>query len=280
MQAHARAESKLVTAAEERPFVELFDVSLSYGEGDAGQLALQGVNLSIRRGEFVALVGPSGCGKSTTLKLISGLRRANKGGVIVGGREVAGPLKIVGMAFQNPTLLPWRTAMQNVLLPLEVVEPYCSTFRRDLPKHKERALRLFEKVGLKDVANRYPWQLSGGMQQRVSLCRALIHEPDLLLLDEPFGALDAFTREDLWDTLKSLWNERKFTGVLITHDLTESVYLAETVHVFSSRPGRIIHSRPIAPEHRRGRQDRFTAAFADEVYQLHEHVGMVQREGA
>ncbi|GAA4339876.1 ABC transporter ATP-binding protein [Pigmentiphaga soli] len=262
--------------AARRPLVELRGVDLAYGEGEQGMLALKGVDLTIGRGEFAALVGPSGCGKSTTLKLVSGLRLPNAGGVTVAGREVDRPLKIVGMAFQAPALLPWRSTLANVLLPLEIVEPHCRTFKRDLPRHRERAMALFEKVGLRGVADRYPWQLSGGMQQRVSLCRALIHEPDLLLLDEPFGALDAFTREDLWDTLKALWTERRFTVVLVTHDLTEATYLADTVHVFSQRPGRIIYSRRIPAECRRTRQDRFTARFADEVAGLRERVGHAQ----
>lgn len=259
-----------------KPLVEMIDVALSYGEGEDGLLALKDVNLEIQQGEFVALVGPSGCGKSTMLKLISGLRRAKEGGVVIAGREVDRPLKIVGMAFQSPALLPWRNVLSNVMLPLEIVEPHCRTFKKDVAANTERAHALFKKVGLRDVAHRYPWQLSGGMQQRASLCRSLIHEPKLLLLDEPFGALDAFTREDLWDTLKALWTEQRFTVVLVTHDLTEATYLADTVHVFSQRPGRIIHSRKIPVECRRSREDRYTSLFAQEVANLREHVGHAQ----
>ncbi|MBF5055383.1 hydroxymethylpyrimidine ABC transporter ATPase component [Alcanivorax sp. 521-1] len=265
-------------SAGQRPFVELTDVSLTYGDFGEGLLALKDFNLSVRQGEFCALVGPSGCGKSTTLKLVSGLRQPDAGGVIVAGKEVSKPLKIVGMAFQNPTLLPWRTSLDNVLLPLEIVEPHRRGFRKEKAQHVDRAMALFDKVGLKDVADRFPWQLSGGMQQRVSLCRSLIHEPDLLLLDEPFGALDAFTREDLWDTVKTLWQEQKFTTLLITHDLTESVYMAETVHVLSARPGRVIHSQRIPEALRRTREDRFSPAFADAVYALRQHVGHAQED--
>lgn len=263
-----------------KPLVEMIDVALTYGEGSEGLLALQDVNLEIRQGEFVALVGPSGCGKSTMLKLISGLRLPKAGSVVVAGREVDRPLKFVGMAFQSPALLPWRNVLSNVMLPLEIVEPHCRTFKKDMPANIERAQSLFRKVGLKDVAHRYPWQLSGGMQQRASLCRSLIHEPKLLLLDEPFGALDAFTREDLWDTLKALWSEQGFTVVLVTHDLAEATYLADTVHVFSQRPGRIIHSRKIPLECRRSRADRYTSLFAEEVASLREHVGHAQEEHA
>jgi len=268
------------TDSASRPLLEMRDVALSYGEGDDDQLALEHVDLDIAHGEFAALVGPSGCGKSTMLKLISGLRLPRDGGVVVAGREVDRPLKMVGMAFQSPALLPWRTVMANTLLPMEIVEPHCHSFKRDLARHQESAHALFRKVGLRNVADRYPWQLSGGMQQRVSLCRSLIHEPRLLLLDEPFGALDAFTREDLWDTLKSLWTEKRFTVVLVTHDLTEATYLADTVHVFSQRPGRIIHSRKIPAHCRRTREDRYTAEFAHEVAQLREHVGHAQKEHA
>ena len=274
------APSPTTPAVASKPFVELINVGLTYGEDKNSLLALEGLDLSVQKGEFVALVGPSGCGKSTTLKLISGLRPPNDGSVVIAGREVDRPLKIVGMAFQNPTLLPWRSVISNVLLPLEIVEPYCRSFRRDIRKHREEAMQLFEMVGLKDVADRYPWQLSGGMQQRVSLCRSLIHKPELLLLDEPFGALDAFTREDLWDVLKTLRRERNFTAILITHDLTESVYLADRVHVLSNRPGRIIYSRDIAPEVHKDRHSRFTPAFADEVFRLREHVGIAQENGA
>src|SRR5262249_31166998 len=159
-------------------------------------LALKDCTLAIGRGEFAAIVGPSGCGKSTLLKLVSGLRLPSVGAVAVGGAKVTGPLKIVGMAFQNPTLLPWRSSIANVLLPLEIVEPHRGRFRRERPQFEAQARALFAKVGLGGAEARFPWQLSGGMQQRVSLCRALIHDPALLLLDEPFAALDAFTREE------------------------------------------------------------------------------------
>ena len=150
------------------------------------------------QGEFSAVVGPSGCGKSTLMKLISGLRRPTAGRVVVGDAEVKAPLKNVGMAFQNPALLPWRTALENLLLPLQVVRPHRERFRVQRARYIEQARMLLTEVGLAGVENRYPWELSGGMQQRVSLCRALIHNPQILLLDEPFGELDAFTREELW----------------------------------------------------------------------------------
>jgi NitT/TauT family transport system ATP-binding protein len=228
-----------------QPFVDISDVSLMYDGGAGGTLALEGASLRIGKGEFVAVVGPSGCGKSTLLKLVSGLNLATSGGVVVADREVAGPLSNVGMAFQNPITLPWRTTIDNVLLPLEIVEPHASRFRAERARYRDKARDILSIVGLDGFADHYPWQLSGGMQQRTSLCRALIHEPELLLLDEPFGALDAFTREELWVVLQNLWLKQKFTVILVTHDLTEAVYLADTVHVCSKRPGRIVASQPV-----------------------------------
>jgi NitT/TauT family transport system ATP-binding protein len=227
-------------------FVDINDVTLTYGGGPSGTLALEHATLQIERGEFVAVVGPSGCGKSTLLKLVSGLHLPSRGGVIVANREVAAPLSIVGMAFQNPIMLPWRTTLDNVLLPLEIVEPHAGRFRRHRAEYERKARELLAIVGLDGFADHYPWQLSGGMQQRASLCRSLIHEPELLLLDEPFGALDAFTREELWVVLQTLWQRHKFTVILVTHDLTEAVYLADTVHVSSKRPGRIVASQKVA----------------------------------
>jgi NitT/TauT family transport system ATP-binding protein len=252
-------------------FVEVADVSLTYadldGRGD-GTLALDGATLSIGEGEIVAVVGPSGCGKSTLLKLVAGLARPSRGTVRVDGNAVAGPLKIVGMAFQNPTLLPWRGTLKNVLLPLEIVEPQKSQYRRDPAPFVARARALLDTVGLKGFDTQFPWQLSGGMQQRASLCRALIHEPRLLLLDEPFGALDAFTREELWDVLQGLWLKQRFTSLLVTHDLREAVYLADTVHVISRRPGRVIHTERIALPRPRTLEHTFTEAFNRAVHEL------------
>jgi NitT/TauT family transport system ATP-binding protein len=258
-------------AERRRPFIEIDDVSVGYGE-PGGELALQGFSLKVATGEFAAIVGPSGCGKSTLLKLVSGLRPPSRGGVIVGDREVAGPLKFVGMAFQNPALLPWRKCLENVILPLEIVEPFRSRRRRDLELHRARGRALLGAVGLGDAADRYPWQLSGGMQQRVALCRAIVHEPRLLLLDETFSALDAFTREELWDVLQSLWIERQFTAVLVTHELSEAVYLADTVHVVSSRPGHIIHTEVIDLPRPRDPKLRFDARFADLVFRLRQKI--------
>jgi NitT/TauT family transport system ATP-binding protein len=200
----------------------------------------------VARGASVAFVGPSGCGKSTLLKLISGLLLATRGTVRVDGRPVTAPLKNVGMAFQNPVLLPWRRVLDNVLLPLEIAKENREKLARDRPAWEAKARDLLRTVGLTDVDDKHPRELSGGMRQRVSLCRALVHEPELLLLDEPFAALDAFTREEMWELHQTLHQHRRFTSVLVTHDLREAVFLSDTVYVLSTNPGRIAHVHRVA----------------------------------
>ncbi len=256
-------------------FVDFRDVFLAY-DGQT-EFAVEDITLSIGPGEFVAIVGPSGCGKSTFMKLASGLKPPSKGAVTVEGARVRGPLKIVGMAFQAPTLLPWRTTLDNVLLPLEIVEPYRSTFKRDREKFADTARALLRKVGLDGYADKFPWQLSGGMQQRASICRALVHQPKMLLLDEPFGALDAFTRVELWCILRDLWAEHRFTVILVTHDLREAVFLADTVHVMSKRPGRILASRAIDLPRPRDLEVTYGDAFSAIVHELRERIGMIRR---
>jgi NitT/TauT family transport system ATP-binding protein len=257
------------------PFVEVDKVDLAYDE--AGGNAIEDVSLSMKEHEFIAMVGPSGCGKSTFMKLCSGLRRPSKGQVIVEGHEVSGPLKIVGMAFQNATLLPWRTTLDNVLLPLEIVQPYRASFKRDKEKYALKAKELLHSVGLDGYENRFPWELSGGMQQRVSICRALVHEPKLLLLDEPFAALDAFTREELWLVLRDLWMRKRFTVVLVTHDLREAAFLADTVYVMSKRPGRILARRVIDIPRPRELEVTYTDKFVSIVHELREHIGRIRK---
>ena len=239
---------------------------MAYGRGAAAVRAIDEVTLDIARGEFIAVVGPSGCGKSSLMKLISGLHPPLGGSLTVEGKPVRGPLRSVGMAFQNSNLLPWRTALENVLLPLEIVEPY----RRDFSKQKYagKAQALLESVGLQGFTGKHPWELSGGMQQRASICRALIHEPEILLLDEPFGALDAFTREELWVALRDLQAARKVTVMLVTHDLREAVFLADTVYVMSSRPGRIVRRCAVNLPRPRDLEVTYTQAFQDVVHEL------------
>src|SRR3954468_15816760 len=176
-------------------FVELKAASLTYRLGKETTLALADATFSIDRGEFVAVVGPSGCGKSTIMKLVTGLMPATSGQVVVAGQKVTRPIKGVGMAFQNPTLMPCPPTIDNVLLPMEIVEPHKRRFRKHRAEYVAQAMALLKTVGLADFADKFPWPLSGAMQQRANLCRALIPEPELLMLAEPFGALDAFTRE-------------------------------------------------------------------------------------
>ena len=246
------------------PFIEVDQVGLTYEGREGLTQALSEATLDIAKGEFVAVVGSSGCGKSSLLKLISGLHPPTKGKVAVGGRQVTRPLKITGMAFQNPTLLPWRTTLDNILLPLEIVTPYAETFRAKRGEYEVKAKELLALVGLSGFEGKYPWELSGGMQQRSSLCRALIHEPEMLLLDEPFGALDIFTREELWAVLQTLCAEKKPTVVLVTHDLREAVYLADTIYVMSDRPGRILSRTEV----RMPRPRTLEHTFAPEFMQL------------
>jgi len=256
-------------------FVAFDRVSLAYDETSG--YAVEDITLSIGSGEFIAIVGPSGCGKSTFMKLCTGLKAPTQGTVRVDGKGVAGPLKIVGMAFQAPNLLPWRTTLDNVLLPLEIVQPYRASFKHKHDEYVARARKLLETVGLEGSEGKFPWQLSGGMQQRASICRALIHEPQLLMLDEPFGALDAFTREELWLVLRDLWQERRFTVVLVTHDLREAVFLADTVYCMSRRPGKIVARRAIDLPRPRDLEVTYSEHFIGIVHELRAHIGRVRK---
>ena len=241
MQPSQEFEGEPVSAGAAPIAIELSDASVTFGRGARAVPALSKATLRIADGEFVALVGPSGCGKSTILRLVSGLVQPTTGVIIVGGREVAARALRVGMAFQNPTMLPWMTIERNIMLPLKIVEPFRSQFRKlRKTEFRDKANALLEQVGLKGFGNRFPWQLSGGMLQRANLCRALFHEPRMLLLDEPFGALDQFTREELWSILQGLWMAHKATVLLVTHDLREAAFLANRICVMSARPGRML----------------------------------------
>ena len=252
-------------------FVELEDVELIYGRGDKRVQALTATNLTIAKGDFVALVGPSGCGKSTILKLVTGLLKASKGYVYVSGREVGAEPMRVGMAFQNPTLLPWKTIRDNVMLPLKIVPPFRQEFRQKRKtEFRDRVEDLLKQVGLAGFGDKYPWQLSGGMMQRASLCRALIHDPQLLMLDEPFGALDQFTREELWAIMQDLWMTRKPTVLLVTHDLKEAGFLANRICVMQARPGRIIDDSTVNFARPRSIDMAYTPEFVNMTQRLRE----------
>ena len=192
--------------------------------------ALGPVSLDITRGEFITIVGPSGCGKSTLLKLIAGLIDRSAGSIAIGGREIVGPQEEIGVVFQSPVLLPWRTALENVMLPAAV-------HRLDPVKSKARGLELLALVGLREFAGKYPNELSGGMQQRVAIARALMHDPAVLLMDEPFGALDAMTRENMNLEIRRIWAESGKTILFVTHSIPEAVFLGTRVLVLSARPG-------------------------------------------
>jgi NitT/TauT family transport system ATP-binding protein len=228
-------------------FIEFEQASITYGRGAKAVQALAPTSLKIAEGEFVALVGPSGCGKSTILKMVGELLAPSTGHVFVAGREIgATPIRI-GMAYQNPTLLPWLNIRDNVMLPLKIVPPFRQGYRsKRKTEYRDRVEALLAQVGLGGFGDKYPWQLSGGMMQRANLCRALIHDPDLLLLDEPFGALDQFTREELWAIMQDLWLSKKLTVLLVTHDLKEAAYLADRICVMSARPGRILDDSAVA----------------------------------
>jgi NitT/TauT family transport system ATP-binding protein len=256
-----------------QPLVSIENVGLYYGKGTGRTKAVEQLTITIEKGEFIAVVGPSGCGKSTLMKLVSGLLPVSEGTLSVEGAPVLGPLKNVGMAFQSSNLLPWRTVLDNVLLPLEIVEPHRSRIRREKEMYRARAQTLLESVGLKGFTDKFPWQLSGGMQQRASICRALIHEPDILMLDEPFGALDAFTREELWCALRDIWAARGVTIVLVTHDLREATFLADTVYVMSNRPGTIVKKRKVDLPRPRAIEVTYTQAFSDIVQELRSFIG-------
>jgi NitT/TauT family transport system ATP-binding protein len=256
-------------------FVDFKNVWLAYNDEllAKNKFAVEDISLQVNEGEFIAIVGPSGCGKSTFMKLTTGLKMPSRGSIHIGGQPVTGPLKISGMAFQAPSLLPWRTTLDNVLLPLEIVEPYRSHFKAKRREYADRARGLLASVGLDGYADKYPWELSGGMQQRASICRALVHEPKMLLLDEPFGALDAFTREELWCTLRDLHAAQKFNVILVTHDLRESVFLADTVYCMSSSPGRFVVRRDIDLPRPRDLEVTYTPKFTDIVHELRSHIG-------
>jgi NitT/TauT family transport system ATP-binding protein len=213
--------------------IGLDGVSLVYRSKHAEVHALDNVSLAATDREFVALLGPSGCGKSTLLKLIAGLIPASSGTIRVNGQPIAGPTASIGIVFQSPLLMAWRTVLENVLLQIEI---------RDLrvADYRAAARDLIRLVGLDGFEDAHPHQLSGGMQQRVGLCRALIHDPDLLIMDEPFGALDAMTREQMNAELQRIWIERRKTVLFITHRISVAVYLADRVLVMSPRPGRLV----------------------------------------
>lgn len=235
--------------------IEIEHVRKTYGRGRDAVLALDDVSLTIGDGEFVALVGPSGCGKSTLLRMIAGLLDPSAGRILVGGKQVTGPHR-VGMVFQTPAMLPWKTALGNVLAAPDLA---------GLPvrQYRDRARELLDLVGLSAFADRRPGELSGGMQQRLALCRALVHDPQILLMDEPFGALDAMTRDEMNLELLRIWGAsgQTKTIVFVTHSIPEAVFLADRIVVMSPRPGRIAQIEPSALPRPRDNAMKASEAF-------------------
>ena len=228
----AAPQLKVVASAGKRAVIEIAHVSKTYRTRDGDVPSLRPIDFSVADGEFVVVVGPSGCGKTTLLKMIAGLLAPSEGEIRVEGRVVTKPHANVGIVFQSALLLPWRDVLGNVLMPVEV---------KGLPRgpYEARARALLKMVGLEGFERKYPYQLSGGMQQRASICRALVHDPKIVLMDEPFGALDAMTRERMNVELQRIQRETKKTALLITHSIPEAVFLADRVLVMTERPGAI-----------------------------------------
>ena len=245
------------------PFIAIEQTTKVYATKDGPVHALGPVDLTVRRGEFLAIVGPSGCGKSTLLLLVAGLLAPSAGRIVVAGIEVRGPQTEVGIVFQTPALADWRDVLGNVLLQAEMRRVRVSDYA-------ERARHLLASVGLAGFERRYPFELSGGMQQRTAFCRALLHDPPLVLMDEPLGALDALTRDQLRTDLERLWLETGKTVLFITHSITESVQLADRVVVMSPRPGVLEREVSIDLPRPRSLEVRESATFARYVHQITE----------
>lgn len=237
--------------------IQISGLAKSYQAADGNPVqALRELNLEVETGSFVSIVGPSGCGKSTLLKIVAGLLDHTEGEVLLHGQPINGPHHDIGVVFQQPTLLPWLTVLDNVLLPARVQ-------RRKGPEIVQRAKQLLEMVGLGGFERKYPNELSGGMQQRAGIVRALVTDPHLLLMDEPFGALDALTREQMNDELQNIWMQQRKTVFFITHSIPEAVYLSDRVLVMSERPGRIIADIPIELERPRRLETTGTPEFSE-----------------
>lgn len=215
------------------PVLSINQMNLVYNSSRGPIPAIRDLSFSIRKGEFVSILGPSGCGKSTLLRIVSGLLRPTSGKVVLADVEVKEPRPDIGIVFQQPTLLPWKTILENVLVPIRAM-------RMPVAEYKDRAHDLLRLVGLGDFVNHYPYELSGGMQQRVGIARGLIHDPAMLLMDEPFAALDAMSREFMMDELQQIWMTTGKSVLFITHSIPEAVYLSDRVLTLSQRPGRVI----------------------------------------
>jgi NitT/TauT family transport system ATP-binding protein len=257
-----------LAAANDR-YIEISHLSKRFGDENGGLLALDDIDCAVAEGSFVSVVGPSGCGKSTLLRIVAGLLPASAGQVVMDGQRITGTRRDVGVVFQSSILLPWRTVLDNVLLPAEVLglDPTASL---------ERARRLLAMVGLTGFENHLPRQLSGGMQQRASIARALLHDPKVLLMDEPFGALDAMTREQMNLELQRIWRESGKTVILITHSIPEAIFLGDVVLVMTPRPGALKRVIPVDLPRPRDMDVMGSPPFAriaHEIRELFKHTG-------
>jgi len=245
----------------DRGFLDIAHLDKVYGTSEGGIVAVKDVNLAVGDAEFVSLLGPSGCGKSTLLRCVAGLERPSAGTIEIEGRAVTGPPDRMGVVFQRDVLLDWLTVIRNILLPARIR-------RLSLEELRPKAERLLDLIGLGGFANRFPWELSGGMRQRVSICRALLLDPTLLLMDEPFGALDAMTRDELNLELQRLWLADAKTVLFVTHSIAEAVFLSDRIAVMSRSPGRIVEVMRVDLPRPRDLAIRETAEFARHVAQI------------
>ena len=260
---------------EENGLIRINNVSHTFNTSSGKIRVLDKLTMSVPKNGFSAIVGPSGCGKSTVTRLVAGLLQADEGSVWLQDQKVTSPRPVVGMAFQNPVLLEWRSILKNVMLPLEIVPNNLNMSEREA-----RARNLLELVGLSGFEEKRPSELSGGMRQRVSLCRALVHQPEVLILDEPFAALDAFTREDLWQTMHRLRSEEPFTGLLITHDLREAIFLADEIFVLSGRPATLQHTEILSKRGQKNLDDLYSPEASQTLNTLREQIKIArQKEG-
>jgi len=251
--------------------IEITGVSKTFTprRGTEAVEALRDVGVDVSPGEFVSLVGPSGCGKSTLLKMVAGLLAPSAGRIAVDGLPVTSPRRSVGMMFQTPELFPWRTVMKNVLLPIEIAG-------HDKGFHRKRAVELLELVGLQESQSALPRELSGGMQQRVALCRVLVTDPSVVLMDEPFGALDEFSRERLNVELLRIWDATRKTIIFVTHNINEAVFLSDRVVVMGARPGRVLSviDVPLGRDEPRTQQTMRDPSFTETVFEVRGLLGL------
>jgi NitT/TauT family transport system ATP-binding protein len=256
-----------MTKTKTAPLVRAEAICKEYRGGETEMIALQGMDLDVQDGEFLSLLGPSGCGKSTALNIMGGLLDPTSGRVMFDGKPMSRPSREIGMMFQQAVMFPWRSTIDNVLLPIEV-------FGYKKKRYRAKAEELLAMVGISEFAKSYPWQLSGGMQQRAALCRVLIHSPKLLLLDEPFGALDEFTRESMNQELLKLQAHTNATAVLVTHNINEAVFMSDRIAVMSPRPGRLVGVIDVPFERPRKPELTLTPEFAALALQARTMLGL------